>query len=306
VADLVQSVRADFNEPALPFIISGPGMDGYRSRGKANICNAQRRAADRPELNESVIYVESRIFAAKYACLDMNDTVCEGLSDAGCDGSDNSGCACQDIIDALKKLNPDYKRQCNFKVELPQPWIWNARSYFKVGQKMGEVTLTLTPALYSPLSLSLSLSLILGGSAALWPGGLAVAIAAPVAAAAVAAVAADIAAAAAIAAAATAPVVFAAAAAVAAALAQPAAAAMGRGRSRALRAHGRLVCRGRPAFDQRGLLQVCRVLQDYGRRATHGHFPGDPQRPGGFLRVRRRRRALHAKKHRKSGLYELV
>ena len=52
MADLVQSVRADFNEPALPFIISGPGMDGYGSRGKANICNAQRRAAERPEFNE--------------------------------------------------------------------------------------------------------------------------------------------------------------------------------------------------------------------------------------------------------------
>ena len=149
VADLVESVRADFNEPALPFIISGPGMDGYGSRGKANICNAQRRAADRPELNESTIYVESRVFAAKYACLDMNDTVCEGLSDAGCDGSDRSGCACQDIIEALKHANPDYKRQCGYNVneEQGQHWSWNARSYFKVGQKMGEVTLTLALAL---------------------------------------------------------------------------------------------------------------------------------------------------------------
>jgi hypothetical protein len=148
MADFVESVRDDFNEPALPFIISGPGMDGYGSRGKANICNAQRRAADRPEL-KSTIYVESRIFAAKYACLDMKDTVCEGLSDAGCDGSDRSGCACQDIIEALKHANPDYKRQCGYKVneEQGQHWSWNARSYFKVGQKMGEVTLTLALAL---------------------------------------------------------------------------------------------------------------------------------------------------------------
>ena len=154
MADFVKSVRTDFienglysvDEPALPFIISGPGMDGYGSRGKANVCNAQRRAADRPELNESTIYVESRIFAAKYACLNMNDTACAGLSDAGCDGSDRAGCACQDIIDALKAENPDYKKQCGYKVndEQGQHWSWNGRSYFKVGQKMGEVTLTLT------------------------------------------------------------------------------------------------------------------------------------------------------------------
>ena len=65
MADFIKDVRAEFNESALPFIISGPGMDGYESRGKANICNAQRRAADRPELNESTIYVESRTFAAR-------------------------------------------------------------------------------------------------------------------------------------------------------------------------------------------------------------------------------------------------
>ena len=154
MVDFVKSVRTDFidrglysaDEPALPFIISGPGMDGYGSRGKANVCNAQRRAADREELNETTIYVESRIFAAKYACLNMDDTACAGLSDAGCNGKDNKGCACAEIIKALKKENPDYKKQCGYKVneEQGQHWSWNGRSYFKVGQKMGEVTLTLT------------------------------------------------------------------------------------------------------------------------------------------------------------------
>ena len=159
MADFVKSVRTDFianglysaDEPALPFIISGPGMDGYGSRGKANVCNAQRRAADREELNESTIYVESRIFAAKYACLNMSDTACAGLSDAKCDGRDTAGCACQDIINALIKETPDYKEQCGYKVQggseykpQGQHWSWNGWSYFKVGQKMGEVILTLT------------------------------------------------------------------------------------------------------------------------------------------------------------------
>ena len=53
LVDFVQDVRAAFNEPALPFIIGGPGMDGYNSRGKAVICNAQSRAATRPEINLS-------------------------------------------------------------------------------------------------------------------------------------------------------------------------------------------------------------------------------------------------------------
>ena len=154
MVDFVKSVRADFidsglysaDDPALPFIISGPGMDGYGSGGKAKICNGQRRAADRPELNETTIYVESRIFAAKYACLNMNDMACAGLSDAGCDGINNEGCACWEIIEALQAKNPDYKKKCGYKVneEQGQHWSWNGRSYFKVGQKMGEVTLTLT------------------------------------------------------------------------------------------------------------------------------------------------------------------
>ena len=114
-------------------------MDGYTSRGKQVILNAQRRVAERPELNASVIYVESRTFAAKYACLHMNDTVCEGLSDAGC----------QDTIDALTELDPDYKQHCGYNVNEEQShhWSWNARSYFNIGQKMGEVTLTLALAL---------------------------------------------------------------------------------------------------------------------------------------------------------------
>ena len=143
MVDFVKSVRESFGEPALPFIISGPGMDGYGSGGKAKICNGQRRAADRLQ---STIYIESRIFAAKYACLNMEDTACAGLSDAGCDGELNIGCACADIIEALKAENPDYKKQCGWQVneEQGQHWSWNGRSYFKVGQKMGEVTLTLT------------------------------------------------------------------------------------------------------------------------------------------------------------------
>ena len=151
MVDFIKSVRDSFNESTLPFIISGPGMEGYGSRGKSRICNGQRRAADRPELNESTIYVESRIFAAKYACLNMNDTACAGLSDAGCDGSGRAGCACQDIINALIEKAPDYEEQCGYKVQggseykpQGQHWNWNGRSYFKGGQKMGEVILTLT------------------------------------------------------------------------------------------------------------------------------------------------------------------
>ena len=146
MVDFVKSVRESFGEPALPFIISGPGMDGYGSGGKAKICNGQRRAADRLQ---STIYIESRIFAAKYACLNMNDTACAGKSDAGCDGELNKGCACADIIDALKKESPDYKKQCGWQVneEQGQHWSWSGRSYFKVGQKMGEVTLTPTLSL---------------------------------------------------------------------------------------------------------------------------------------------------------------
>jgi hypothetical protein len=89
------------------------------------------------------------------------------------------------------------------------------------------------------------------------------------------------------------------------ALAQPAATAMGRGRSRAFRAQRRAGC-GRPAFDQRGLLQICRVLRNNGRRATHGHVPGYPYRPARFLGVRRWRRALHASERLNSGQYELL
>ena len=115
-------------------------MDGFTSRGKRVLLQAQRRVAERPELNASVIYVESRTFAAKYTCLRMNDTVCEGKSDEDC----------QDLIDALKELEPDYKEHpCGYNVngEQSHHWSWNAWSYFKVGQKMGEVALTLAPAL---------------------------------------------------------------------------------------------------------------------------------------------------------------
>ena len=163
MADFITDVRAEFEEPALPFILAGPGMDGYDSRGKANICNAQRRAADRPELNESTIYVESRIFSAKYACLNMDDAACirhgVGLSDAGCDGGTHSDCACNEIIKGLEADLPDSKRECGRKVndDQGQHWKWNARSYFKVGQKMGEVTLTPTPTPTLTLTQTLTL-----------------------------------------------------------------------------------------------------------------------------------------------------
>ena len=161
MADLINDTRDEFNEPTLPFIIAGPGMDGYGSRGKAVICNAMRRVADRPELNESTIYVESRIFAPKYSCLEMDDAVClrngVGLSDAGCDGETNSGCACNEIIKGLEADLPDSKRECGRKVndDQGQHWKWNARSYFKVGQKMGEVTPTPTPTPTLTLTLTL-------------------------------------------------------------------------------------------------------------------------------------------------------
>ena len=174
MADLITDVRAEFKEPTLPFIIAGPGMDGYGSRGKSNILNAQRRVADRPELNESTIYVESRIFAAKYSCLEMDDAIClrdgVGLSDAGCDGEDKrGGCACNDIIRGLEAALPDSKRKCGGKVngDQGQHWAWNARSYFKVGQKMGEVTLTPTLTLTLTLTLNLNLSLTLTSTLAL-------------------------------------------------------------------------------------------------------------------------------------------
>ena len=128
MVDFIKDVRVEFDQPALPFIIGGPGMDGYESRGKQVICNSQRRAADRPEINETVAYVETRTFAARYACLDMDDAACLGLSDAGCDGRDNIGCACADIIEGLKANQSG--GSCNSKVNPDQEhhWSWNARS----------------------------------------------------------------------------------------------------------------------------------------------------------------------------------
>jgi hypothetical protein len=130
MAEFVQDVRAEFNEPALPFIIGGPGMDGYNSRGKAAICNAQSRAASRPEINETTVYIETRIFAARYSCLGLDDDACDGLSNAGCDGDEDApGCACNDLIDTKKDANDDYKRQCGYKVyeKQGQHWSWNGR-----------------------------------------------------------------------------------------------------------------------------------------------------------------------------------
>jgi hypothetical protein len=136
MVDFVQDVRAEFNEPALPFIIGGPGMDGYNSRGKAKICNAQSNAATRPEINETTIYIETRIFAARYSCLGLDDDACDGLSNAGCNGDEDSpGCACNDLIETKKDANPDYKRQCGYKVydEQGQHWSWNGRSEVGLG-----------------------------------------------------------------------------------------------------------------------------------------------------------------------------
>ena len=130
LVDFVQDVRAEFNEPALPFIIGGPGMDGYSSRGKAVICNAQSRAATRPEINETTVYIETRIFAARYSCLGLDDDACDGLSNEGCRGDEDApGCACNDLIDIEKEANPDYKRQCGYKVysKQGQHWSWNGR-----------------------------------------------------------------------------------------------------------------------------------------------------------------------------------
>ena len=71
----------------------------------------------------------------------MDDATCLGLSDAGCDGIDNGGCACADIIDDRENSFPD-GCEGNGKVhpDQKQHWSWNARSYFKVDQKMGEVS----------------------------------------------------------------------------------------------------------------------------------------------------------------------
>ena len=52
-------------------------------RGKGIVCDAQRRAAE-PEFNDSTISVESRLFAPKNVCLDLDDSTCDGLSEAEC------------------------------------------------------------------------------------------------------------------------------------------------------------------------------------------------------------------------------
>ena len=146
MVDFIKDVRAEFDQPAMPFIIGGPGMDGYESRGKQVICNSQRRAADRPEINETVAYIETRTFAARYACLDMDDAACLGLSDAGCDGRDNIGCACADIIEGLKANQSG--GSCNSKVNPDQEhhWSWNARSLVALTTTLTPIpTLTLTP-----------------------------------------------------------------------------------------------------------------------------------------------------------------
>ena len=130
MVDFIKDVRVEFDQPAMPFIIGGPGMDGYSSRGKAVICNAQSRAATHPEINETTVYVETRIFAARYSCLDLDDDACDGLSNAGCDGDEDvPGCACNDLIETKKDANPDYKRQCGYKVYdgQEQHWSWNGR-----------------------------------------------------------------------------------------------------------------------------------------------------------------------------------
>ena len=65
--DFMQDVRVAFNEPGLPFILAGPGMKGFKNQwgGKDAICEAQKKATERPEFNESTAYVESRHFAPK-------------------------------------------------------------------------------------------------------------------------------------------------------------------------------------------------------------------------------------------------
>ena len=64
--DFMQDVRVAFDEPGLPFILAGPGMRGFREwSGKDAICEAQKKATERPGFNESTSYVESRHFASK-------------------------------------------------------------------------------------------------------------------------------------------------------------------------------------------------------------------------------------------------
>ena len=66
MADFMKDVRIAFNESALPFILAGPGYDGFKDgSGKGAICEAQKRATERAEFNESTAYVESRHFYRK-------------------------------------------------------------------------------------------------------------------------------------------------------------------------------------------------------------------------------------------------
>ena len=67
MVDFMKDVRVAFNEFALPFILAGPGMRGFQDKqgGKGAICEAQKRATERPEFIESTAYVESRHFASK-------------------------------------------------------------------------------------------------------------------------------------------------------------------------------------------------------------------------------------------------
>ena len=67
MADFMKDVRIAFNESALPFILAGPGYRGFKDDpgGEGAICEAQKRATERPEFNESTAYVESRHFFRK-------------------------------------------------------------------------------------------------------------------------------------------------------------------------------------------------------------------------------------------------
>eukprot|EP00964_Phaeocystis_antarctica_P094466 scaffold61196_cov63-Phaeocystis_antarctica.AAC.1 len=124
----IKDVRDAFNESDLPFILAGPGMKGFQDKngGKGAICEAQKKAADRPELNESTAYVESRHFAPKYACLDMechSEAECDELIDQK---EAETGMSCSDAL-----------------YDAGHHYDWSASSYFKVGDAMGEAALRL-------------------------------------------------------------------------------------------------------------------------------------------------------------------
>ena len=133
MVDFMKDVRVAFEAPDLPFVLAGPGMDGYGSASKSAVCNAQRRAAERTEFVE---YVETRPFASKFACLGMDDNACDGLNEGACKAFidqrfEEAGLSRSDC----SKLAP-YNGQ-------GQHYSWNAASYFKVGNAMGEAAVSL-------------------------------------------------------------------------------------------------------------------------------------------------------------------